>query len=144
MESKKICSLMIISKFLYCVFLSLPRSDRTPHKFSFISHFIVWMYFIMNSMQYFFFSLCVCIFNGGLLFGGWIVLSCARIFKQISGFIYIKYGAYYVTYIFRFISNTLWNWGGGEGGFHLIALQLGGRGKGRRGWLSYLIAQGGD
>ena len=34
----------------------------------------------------------------------------------------IKYGAYYGTYIFRFISNYLWNWGGGEGGFHLIAL----------------------
>ncbi len=28
----------------------------------------------------------------------------------------------YVTYIFRFISNKFWNWGGGEGGFHLIAL----------------------
>ena len=34
----------------------------------------------------------------------------------------IKYGAYYGTYIFRFISNNLWNWGGGEGAFHLIAL----------------------
>jgi hypothetical protein len=28
-------------------------------------------------------------------------------------------GAYYVTYIFRFISNKFWNWGGGEGGLHL-------------------------
>ena len=34
----------------------------------------------------------------------------------------IKYGAYYGTYIFRFISKNLWNWGGGEGAFHLIAL----------------------
>ena len=34
----------------------------------------------------------------------------------------IKYGAYYGTYIFRFISNNLWNGGGGEGAFHLIAL----------------------
>ncbi len=29
-------------------------------------------------------------------------------------------GAYYLTYIFRFISNKFWNWGGG--GFYLIAL----------------------
>ncbi len=31
-------------------------------------------------------------------------------------------GAYYVTYIFYFISNKFWNWGGGEGRFYLSAL----------------------
>ncbi len=43
-----------------------------------------------------------------LLFGGWILLSCAQIF-----WLNIKYGAYCVTYIFLFISNNLCNWGGG-------------------------------
>ncbi len=38
--------------------------------------------FVINEFYYefhalFLFPLCVCIFNGVLLFGGWILLSCA-------------------------------------------------------------------
>ena len=45
-------------------------------------------------------------------------------------------GAYYVTYIFRFISNKFWNWGGG-GSLNRPIVSWGG--GGRRGWLTYLI-----
>ncbi len=49
-------------------------------------------------------------------------------------------GAYYVTYIFRFISNKFWNWGGGEGrGVSLNRPIVRGGGVDRIGGLIYLI-----